>query len=96
VRSLDPAVQVAAFGVIATIVSTVGVVIAAYINKSSPTAIKHEEPEHDDHDQELVRLMLDQAQTISQLKATNEDLEAENVELRAHREHCRRNHADPA
>lgn len=45
---MDPTVQVAMVGIISTIISTLGVVIIAVINKQSPTAIKPAEEEHDD------------------------------------------------
>lgn len=45
---MDPTVQVAAFGIIATVISTLGVVAVAYINKQSPSAIKPVESEHED------------------------------------------------
>lgn len=89
---MDPTVQVALVGIVSTIVSTIGVVVIAIINKQSPTAIKHEDPP-DEHDElETLQALMRKDQTIDQLKATNQDLMSENAELRAHRENCLRNH----
>lgn len=98
---MEPTVQVAAFGIIATIISTAGVVLVAYINKASPTAIKPVEQLFPDDvdDAEMFQLLLrketaikNREQAIEQLKATNEDLEAENERLRADRQYCREHH----
>lgn len=55
---MDPTVQVAMVGIISTIVSTIGVVIVAILNKQSPTAIKPAEPEDDDRDNEAWDLLI--------------------------------------
>jgi hypothetical protein len=100
---VDPTVQVAAFGIVATVISTAGVVIVAIINKASPTAVKPVNIENvnpeDVPDSEWAKIVFRKEtaikrreETIAQLKALNEDLIAENEELRAQRDYCLRNH----
>lgn len=86
---MEPTVQVAAFGIIATIISTLGVVMVAYLNKQSPTAIKpnYEDKPDDVSDAEWVQLLLRKETAISNREKTI-------AELQAHRDYCLRNHHD--